>query len=43
MRAHGINTNKRRAAFLAQISVESGELHRVEENLNYSAERLQVV
>lgn len=43
MRAHGINTNERRAAFLAQISVESGELHRVEENLNYSAERLQVV
>ena len=43
MRAHGINTNERRAAFLAQISVESGELHRVEENLNYSAARLQVV
>ena len=43
MRAHGINTNERRAAFLAQISVESAELHRVEENLNYSSERLQVV
>lgn len=43
MRAHSINTNERRAAFLAQISVESGELHRVEENLNYSAARLQVV
>ena len=43
MRAHGINTNEHRAAFLAQISVESGELHRVEENLNYSAARLQVV
>jgi putative chitinase len=43
MRAHGINTNERRAAFLAQISVESSELHRVEEDLNYSAERLQVV
>lgn len=36
-------TNERRAAFLAQISVDSSELHRVEENLNYSAERLQVV
>lgn len=43
MRTHGINTNERRAAFLAQVSVESGQLHRVEENLNYSAARLQVV
>ncbi|MGX0585790.1 LysM peptidoglycan-binding domain-containing protein [Sphingomonas sanguinis] len=43
MRAHDINTNERRAAFLAQISVESGELRHVEENLNYSASRLRAV
>ncbi len=43
MRVHGINTNERRAAFLAQISVESGQLRNVEENLNYSAPRLRVV
>jgi hypothetical protein len=28
MRAHGINTNERRAAFLAQISVESTQLRK---------------
>ncbi|WP_344693003.1 hypothetical protein [Sphingomonas cynarae] len=43
MRVHGINTNERRAAFLAQISVESGQLRNVEENLNYSPPRLRVV
>jgi predicted chitinase len=43
MRVHGINTNERRAAFLAQISAESGQLRNVEENLNYSAPRLRVV
>lgn len=31
---------KRVAAFLAQIAVESGELNRLEENLNYSPQRL---
>jgi putative chitinase len=43
MRVHGIDTNERRAAFLAQISAESGQLRNVEENLNYSAPRLRVV
>jgi putative chitinase len=42
-RAYGIDTNERRAAFLAQISVESGDLRNTEENLNYSAERLHQV
>lgn len=31
------------AAFLAQIAVESAELNRLDENLNYSAERLMAV
>lgn len=31
------------AAFLAQVAVESRELNRLEENLNYTAERLCVV
>ena len=35
-----INNPERVAAFLAQIAVESGELNRVIENLNYSRERL---
>jgi putative chitinase len=43
MQLHGINTTTRRAAFLAQVSVESGQLHNVVENLNYSASRLRVV
>ncbi len=43
MAANGIDTPERRAAFLAQISVESGDLHNTEENLNYSAERLHAV
>jgi putative chitinase len=38
-----IDTPARRAAFLAQIAHESGELKRVEENLNYSAKRLREV
>lgn len=43
MAAHGIDTMPRRAAFLAQISVESGNLRATVENLNYTAERLMVV
>lgn len=40
---HGIDTPARAAHFLAQVSVESGRLYRLEENLNYSAERLMSV
>lgn len=40
MAAHGIDTPEQRAAFLAQIAVESGHLRRTAENLNYSAERI---
>ena len=43
MQANGIDSNERRAAFLAQISVESGDLQNTRENLNYSAERLHQV
>jgi putative chitinase len=43
MTAHGIETPERRAAFLAQIAVESGDLRNTEENLNYSAARLMQV
>lgn len=39
----GIQANDELAAFLAQVAVESQELNRLEENLNYSAERLRVV
>jgi len=35
-----INTPARMAAFLAQIAVETGQLARVDENLNYSADGL---
>lgn len=38
-----ITTPARQTAFLAQLAHESGELQRVEENLNYSAEALQRV
>ena len=38
-----INTNTRAAAFLAQLAHESGQLNRLVENLNYSAERLMQV
>jgi putative chitinase len=37
MAAHGIDTVERQMAFLAQISVESGNLRNTLENLNYSA------
>jgi len=38
-----IDTPLRQSAFIAQVAHESSELTRVEENLNYSAERLVVV
>ena len=37
MTAHGINTPAQRAAFLAQVAVESDELRSTTERLNYSA------
>lgn len=37
MTAHGINTPAQRAAFLAQIAVESDDLRSVAEGLNYSS------
>lgn len=43
MEKYQINTLSRRASFLAQIGVESGQLTRLVENLNYSAERMRVV
>jgi putative chitinase len=36
----GITTPRRLAAFMGQVAVESGGFTEVEENLNYSAERL---
>ena len=38
-----INSPVRMAAFIAQVGHESGQLTRMVENLNYSAERLQAV
>lgn len=43
MDAFGISTLNERAHFLAQTAFESGLYVHVEENLNYSAERLAVV
>lgn len=43
MAAHGIDTPEQRAAFLAQVSVESGQLRHTVENLHYSARRLTEV
>lgn len=40
MQRFGISTRARAAAFIAQLGHESGGLLRVEENLNYSADRL---
>lgn len=40
MQKYGISTPRRVAHFLAQIGHESAGLHRVAENLNYSARRL---
>lgn len=39
----GINTPLRQAAFIGQIAHESGRFSSLEENLNYTAERLTVV
>lgn len=39
----GITAKDEIAAFLAQVALESRELNRLEENLNYTAERLCVV
>jgi putative chitinase len=41
--ARGIDAPEQRAAFLAQISVESGQLQRTVENLNYSVTRMRQV
>jgi putative chitinase len=38
-----INTPKRQAAFIGQCSVESGNFTKLQENLNYSAQRLTQV
>jgi putative chitinase len=43
MERYEINTPLRQAAFLAQVAHESAELTRLEENLNYSSERLTIV
>ncbi len=43
MQACDISTPGRQAAFLAQVLHESGELRRLEESLNYSAQRLRQV
>ena len=43
MESQEINTPLRQSAFIAQIAHESSELTHLEENLNYSAERLMVI
>ena len=43
MAEFGITTRLREAAFLSQIAHESQGLMRLEENLNYSAQRLRAV
>ncbi len=43
MATHGINTPTQQAAFLAQISAESMQLHRTVESLDYSAQRMTQV
>lgn len=43
LRAYGINDPDAVAVFLAQVAVESAEMNRLEENLNYSAQRLCAV
>ena len=40
MAHYGINSPEQKAAFLAQVFVESGQLHAMDENLRYSAEGL---
>lgn len=42
LRSYGINTPKRKAMFFAQLDHESG-LKPIEENLNYSADRLLII
>jgi len=43
MALHDISSPEQQAAFLAQIAVESGQLLKTNENLNYSAKRLTEV
>lgn len=43
MAHYGITSPEQKAAFLAQVSVESGQLQAVDENLRYSAERLHQI
>lgn len=43
MDLYGINTPERKAAFLSQVGHESNGFRSIEENLNYSSDRLSVV
>ena len=43
MAAHGIDMPEQRAALLGQISDETGQLHKLVEDLNYSAHRITQV